>query len=755
MTTKIVNNGTTLTGIKSCVYQVSLNSGTDLRPGCVASSSIEVEVFGSQSDAPAAGDALSYYQVDQNGTETLIGVFYAEPVIATKNTYKFVAYDAASKLDADFSEWLQANQASFPMTVYSLVSAACTVAGVTLGSASWPLSTQSVNAFYSSSVTCRQIVSWAAEIACKYVYCDTAGALTFGWYSTVSNKRIYKTSEVSGAETRYAYKQDGLQYANYTVATLDRVAVYPSGTDDAAYIYPTGISSGNTLSIKNNLLLTGAAAATYSTVAQTIYTGVSGVGAYRPATIQMFPNECPFAPGDIVDVTDIQNVSFVTAIMNANWSESGVVLESTGEEVYAEDQTSLRSEIVQLASDIVRIDKLKVSWAEIEQAVIDTLESEDITTKNLTVIDSNDNVIATFRGSTVTLGKTTNTHAELDYHSLQLIDNGGNAYFFAGDLRDANEEYSTSAEFVGTGYQTSFRLYLKVKRDLTVTVDGVTVSNYTLQDNNYVIAFTTAPSDGSQIVASYVTSDSQSVAYTLYRRIPGYTSGGLSFVHGYGAATSFASVAVGYDTRATKAFALAEGFVTVASGMASHAGGAHTEANEYASLAHGLYTRANGQAQTVVGRYNVADATSALIIGNGTADNARSNAMTVDWNGNMVLAGSLTADGGMLLPGYTVSFSAVTSSYSADNRLFWNGSSISPGNFASATFAVILSTTPAVNRSALYIITTGSSSIAASLIGTSSAGNLNISFTNQNQIAYVTTGSTTASIVRATIIKIR
>jgi hypothetical protein len=30
------------------------------------------------------------------------------------------------------------------------------------------------------------------------------------------------------------------------------------------------------------------------------------------------------------------------------------------------------------------------------------------------------------------------------------------------------------------------------------------------------------------------------------------------------------------------------------------------------------------------------------IVGNGTADNARSNARTLDWSGNEVLAGSLT-----------------------------------------------------------------------------------------------------------------
>ena len=49
-----------------------------------------------------------------------------------------------------------------------------------------------------------------------------------------------------------------------------------------------------------------------------------------------------------------------------------------------------------------------------------------------------------------------------------------------------------------------------------------------------------------------------------------------------------------------------------------------------------------GDFQHVEGKYNTADATKALIIGNGTADNARSNALTIDWSGNLAAAGDVT-----------------------------------------------------------------------------------------------------------------
>ena len=51
----------------------------------------------------------------------------------------------------------------------------------------------------------------------------------------------------------------------------------------------------------------------------------------------------------------------------------------------------------------------------------------------------------------------------------------------------------------------------------------------------------------------------------------------------------------------------------------------------------GLGTIAKGAYQVVLGRYNVIDNENkyALIVGNGTSDTDRSNAYTVDWNGNI------------------------------------------------------------------------------------------------------------------------
>lgn len=98
----------------------------------------------------------------------------------------------------------------------------------------------------------------------------------------------------------------------------------------------------------------------------------------------------------------------------------------------------------------------------------------------------------------------------------------------------------------------------------------------------------------------------------------------------------------------------AEGRDTTASGTSSHAEGSNTVASGIFSHSEGLYTTANHKSQHTFGEYNVLDGSTATasnrgnyveIVGNGTANDARSNARTLDWSGNEVLAGGLKING--------------------------------------------------------------------------------------------------------------
>ena len=126
-------------------------------------------------------------------------------------------------------------------------------------------------------------------------------------------------------------------------------------------------------------------------------------------------------------------------------------------------------------------------------------------------------------------------------------------------------------------------------------------------------------------------------------------------------ATGNYSHAEGSATTASGAYSHAEGVHTTASGDYSHAEGAyavssgeysHAEGNSaYAignfSHAEGASTKASSDYQHVQGKYNIEDSSNiyAHIVGNGTAATARSNAHTIDWNGNAWFAGDIRVGG--------------------------------------------------------------------------------------------------------------
>ena len=94
------------------------------------------------------------------------------------------------------------------------------------------------------------------------------------------------------------------------------------------------------------------------------------------------------------------------------------------------------------------------------------------------------------------------------------------------------------------------------------------------------------------------------------------------------------TVASGYRSHA-------EGYGTIASESASHAEGNETTASGISSHAEGYGTKASGENQHVQGKYNISDTTSAHIVGNGSGYSNKSNAHTLDWQGNAWFAGDV------------------------------------------------------------------------------------------------------------------
>lgn len=330
------------------------------------------------------------------------------------------------------------------------------------------------------------------------------------------------------------------------------------------------------------------------------------------------------------------------------------------------------------------------------KVLIATGAGSTYTTAGTYIIDSGGSTVASFKTNGITLGSTGDAQMLLDYNTLQMKDKDNNSQLHIGDLRGSNGLATVAETFRGDGYQKDFQLFC-LTNDGNVTkveVESVVVSNYTVNQNSmgYYIRFTTAPNDGDVIVVTYTTSSDLAKQYTFGLRNPNRVVGPMSFVFGYGNsaespnavafpnseaiangsfaitqghalgagsyaaangyALGLASHADGDNAYATGVLSFALGAGNISGGDYSHSTGKGTNAGGDYSHAQNWGTIASSTAQTAIGKCNVEDTanTYAVIVGNGDPINAvQSNALTIDWSGNVEAAGDIEDGSGNVL----------------------------------------------------------------------------------------------------------
>ena len=323
-----LKGGSPGSAVKSLTLHTAVNAGQEFTIGSAFSDYIEAEIWADPGGSLqiTAGDALTLYRQDDAGNRTKVGVFYAEKPTRTKrNSYKVTAYDTMSKLDADFSGWLHANQAQFPKTIWQLVQLACQRAGVALASSSLPINgSYSVQAFYADDLTCRQIISWAAEAAGCYAHMNADGKLQF---LTYTDKHSTAKITPDGASNSTAYYADSLSYEDYTVKAIEKVQIRQSDSD-VGVIYPDSTTATNTYAVQGNLLLTTGTEANLKSVVQNLYNVLKNV-TYTPCKVSV-PSSSGLACGQIVHVKDARGREFDTYLMSATISSGKASFESVG-----------------------------------------------------------------------------------------------------------------------------------------------------------------------------------------------------------------------------------------------------------------------------------------------------------------------------------------------------------------------------------------------------------------------------------------
>ena len=221
----------------------------------------------------------------------------------------------------------------------------------------------------------------------------------------------------------------------------------------------------------------------------------------------------------------------------------------------------------------------------------------------------------------------------------QLVKGEGEALYFGNGYLEFPEQFEDSGEDfclrVTLDYPSEFHLTTRDgSNSANLTIFGANENNKLLLSRVYL--------NGSLPI--------NGVGYNsevFNNGAPTQATGDYSHAEGnYTYATNFASHAEGYYSFANGRSSHAEGENNYANGDYSHVEGENNYANSYWSHVEGYNTIASSQKQHVQGQYNIEDTENkyAHIVGNGDYRN-RSNAHTLDWDGNAWFQGNVYVGG--------------------------------------------------------------------------------------------------------------
>ena len=386
--------------IISCDFTEEVNCNTNLAFGDVTSSELTVVIR--STEAIQQGEVLTYYMVE-DGVETLIGEFIAEkPTVVSRTSIRFSAYDNISKTEKSFAGWLREHQDLFPMTPMDLLTHACSYCGVAYAGGDFPNQSISINAFYADEITCRNVLSWIAALAGRFVRANAVGEIEFAQYSRNSDTRIsykkgyinpvnlvvtdtYGNVEITGDSmvvtddgagnviamidrvtvmdvdghvtlimgTEIPYLQGTLSYETYWTDKIERVQIKHSD-DDVGVIYPA-TATGNCYSISQNMLLGACSTEDVELVAQTLYELLGSI-TYVPFRVTL-PRTAKIRAGDIIEVEDVDGNIFSTIVMKMSITASGVNLTTTGDKSYNSTAAVASEKFSNLTGKVMSIKK--------------------------------------------------------------------------------------------------------------------------------------------------------------------------------------------------------------------------------------------------------------------------------------------------------------------------------------------------------------------------------------------------------------
>ena len=358
----VLADGTALqSNIVGVDWTTSSNSDSDIAPGSVCASAVEIEFWVNSDSALSVtqGTVLTYYKVykadNDLDIETKIGVFTCDkPEKTGSNKYKVTAYDNVSLLDVDVTEWL--NALTFPIAIKDFATALAAKCELELANEPRLNKDYQVQKFTGSGVNARDLMKMVCSASGCFCNADANGKLLFDWYKKndrviISPKKsineksfrlfdVVKRSLQDNAHRAlisaksYKYAPDGIPYfanqltfSDFVVKAIDKVQVRQSD-DDVGVVYPADEQGTNALVIQGNKLLSTTSDAALRPYVKNLYDGLNNI-TYVPCSNIQTPETLEIKVGDIVTVSDGKN-EFDTWITSVKHSGGKCTFESVG-----------------------------------------------------------------------------------------------------------------------------------------------------------------------------------------------------------------------------------------------------------------------------------------------------------------------------------------------------------------------------------------------------------------------------------------
>ena len=222
------------------------------------------------------------------------------------NVLSFTAYDFMQKLETAFS----AVNITYPVTLDGMAQAICTFCGVTLATTTFPNSTYVISsAPAGSNYSCRQIISFAAQIAGCFARFNADGELEIKWYEPVNdqNKNYHNIEEYKTLETELKdITITGVKVSSYynenSLADENGNPVVENATSG---------SEGYMISISNNPLIPYGKASEVANLLKNQLVGTT----FRPLSLTTFYDPSMEA-GDTAMITDIKGNTYSFFVTN-------------------------------------------------------------------------------------------------------------------------------------------------------------------------------------------------------------------------------------------------------------------------------------------------------------------------------------------------------------------------------------------------------------------------------------------------------